>query len=159
MRIKMNISVSAAKNLKSLGMNIAAVALAVAIGFPLGNVLLKQFRATPSATALAPVAIASDTANLLFKDVSEELIVLGDTKCLYCKEGLALLEKLGAKYQVFYIDQDVQARKIYDTLKTEGVPVLISRRQYVTGFNEKMWENFLKSTRSKQKIEFRTGDQ
>lgn len=130
-------------NLKSVSIHIATVALAIAIGIPIGGVLLKQFRTTP--TAPTPVAMAENQENLLFKDIKEDLIVFADTKCNYCKDGVQLLDKFGVNYRIYYIDQDAKAKKAFDSLKTEGVPVLISKNQYVTGFSPSVWESFLKA--------------
>lgn len=130
-------------NLKSISINIAAVTLAITLGIPLGGVLLKQFRTTP--TAPTPIAMATDQTNLLFKDVKEDLIVFADTTCNYCKDGVQLLNKFGVNYRIYYIDQDAKAKKAFDSLKTEGVPVLISKNQYVTGFSPSVWESFLKA--------------
>ena len=140
------------QNLKSIGINIASVALAVAIGIPLGIYIINQLRPLPSTTAPVSVSIALAESNLLFKNVPADLIVFGDTKCMYCKEGVQLLDNLGASYQLYNIDQDAKAMKVYKSLKTGGVPVLISRQHYMTGYNKLEWEGFLKGVRSKQAL-------
>ncbi|WP_373921687.1 glutaredoxin domain-containing protein [Undibacterium cyanobacteriorum] len=64
----------------------------------------------------------------MYEHVNKDLVVLGDTKCSYCKEGIQLLKGRGTSFRIFYIDQDPSVRKAFDTLKVDGVPVLISRK-------------------------------
>lgn len=133
-------------NIKSLLINIASVAIAVAIGVPLGSWMVQKFGTRSS----QPVAteISQQSLNLLYANVNEDLIVFGDTKCGYCKEGIQLLKEKGASFHIFYIDQDPSARKVFDSLKADGVPVLISRRKMVVGFSKDVWDGFLSSDNS-----------
>ncbi len=138
------------KNLKSVGINFAAVALAVAIGIPVGNSLLRQFRSTTSSSAPVPTTIVPEMATILFKNVTQDVIVFGDTKCNFCKEGISLLDKLGVNYKVYYIDQDEEAKETFRMLNAEGVPVLISRSQVLIGFERGVWEKFTQTDHVKR---------
>ena len=135
------------QNIKSLVVNIAAVAVAIAIGIPLGNLVREKILHSKSGPVLVPIALVE--SKTLFNGISNDLIVFGDTKCNYCKDGVALLDKIGASYKILYIDKDEQAKKNYETLNTGGVPVLVSRNQYLAGFSEEAWGNFLKGSHPK----------
>ncbi len=56
---------------------------------------------------------------------------------------IALAIAIGLPLSSALIDQDAQARKTYETLKIKGVPVLISKQQYIIGFSEQVWGRFL----------------
>ncbi len=135
------------QNLKSMAINVATIALAIAIGLPLGSMLMRQFN--PGAAPPTPIALASDTANLVFKDTSTDLVLFASTTCEYCKAGIQFLDKSGANYKVYFIDQDAQAKKTYESMQTKGVPVLISKQQYIIGFSEDVWGRFLGKADSK----------
>ncbi|MBC3833149.1 glutaredoxin family protein [Undibacterium amnicola] len=139
----MNQNQSIKQNIKSIGINIAAVALAIAIGIPLGGSLLKQFELTTSTSPPIPTPISPDVANRLFQNVAQDVIVFGDTTCEFCKKGLSVLDNLGINYKIYYIDQDAEAKRIFKTLNAEGVPVLISRSQIFIGFKQDVWEKFV----------------
>ena len=133
-------------NTKSLMINIASVAIAVAIGLPLGSWMVEKFGTRSSQPV--PTEISHQSLKLLYANVNEDLIVFGDTKCGYCREGVQLLKERGVSFRIYYIDQDPSARKAFDTLKVDGVPVLISRKKMVVGFSKNVWDGFLTSENS-----------
>ena len=135
------------ENLKSMAINVATIALAIAIGLPLGIALMRQFN--PDAAPPTPIALAGDTANLVFNDTSTDLVLFASTTCEFCKAGIQFLDKSGANYKVYFIDQDAQAKKTYEAMQTKGVPVLISKQQYIIGFSEDVWARFLGKTDAK----------
>ncbi|MEN9868714.1 MAG: Glutaredoxin [Pseudomonadota bacterium] len=130
--------------LKSIAINLLTIALAVAIGLPVGMFLMRQFNATQGAPT--PTVLSSDVAKQVFKDGASDLVLFASTTCDYCKAGIQMLNKAGAHYKVYYIDQDTQARKTYESMNTKGVPVLISKQQYIIGFSEPVWQSFLDKT-------------
>lgn len=136
----MNQNQSIKQNIKSICINIAAVALAVAIGIPVGGTLLKQFESTTNTSPPIPTSISPDMANRLFQNVTQDVIVFGDTTCEFCKKGLSVLDNLGTNYKIYYIDQDEEAKKIFKALNADGVPVLISKSQIFVGFKQDVWE-------------------
>jgi glutaredoxin len=125
------------QNLKSMAINVATIALAVAIGMPLGNFLMNQFKS--SAPPPGPTALAAETANLVFKGAATDFVLFATTTCQYCKAGTQLLDKSGANYKVYYIDKDAQAAKTYESMNIKGVPTLFSKQQYINGFSEAGW--------------------
>lgn len=135
------------QTLKSMAINVATIALAVAIGIPLGTVIMKKLN--PGASPPAPIALAGDTAKLVFKDTPTDLVLFASTTCNFCKAGIQLLDKSGANYKVYYIDQDAQAKKTYESMNTKGVPVLISKQHYIVGFSEDSWGQFLSKAGAK----------
>lgn len=135
------------QHLKTAAINVVVIALAIAIGMPLGSILIKQFR--PASAPPGPIALADDKANLVFKNTSTDLVLFATTTCGFCKAGIELLDKSGANYKVYYIDKDVHAEKIYEALKTEGVPVLLSKQQYIIGFKKEVWTRFIGKANSK----------
>lgn len=130
---------------KTVAINIAAVAVAVAIGVPLGSTLLNHFGASTPTFKMVSNSLPPPMAKLLFEDASQELIVLGNTQCQYCKQGVAFLEKQGTPFRLLNIDQDLRARKIFEELRLEGVPVLMSRNRFITGYNQAEWARFISS--------------
>lgn len=135
------------QRLKPIVINIVTIALAVAIGMPIGSFLISKFK--PGATPPAPTALASDTANLVFKGVSTDFVLFATTTCNYCKEGIQLLDKSGVSYKVYYVDQDAQAGKTYESMKIMGVPTLFSKQQYINGFSAASWGRFVSKTDAK----------
>lgn len=135
------------QNLKSMAINVATIVLAIAIGMPTGNFLIKQFKS--GVTPPDPIALSGDTANLVFKGASTDFVLYATTTCKYCKEGTQLLDKLGVNYKVYYIDQDVQAEKNYGSTNIKGVPTLLSKQQYFNGFSEAGWLRFISKADAK----------
>ena len=131
--------------LNSMVINIATIA--ISIGMPLGSVIMSQFKSAPSVPT--PIALAADSAKLVFKDTTTDLVLFASTTCEFCKAGIQLLNKSDASYKVYYIDQDAQAKKTYESMQTKGVPVLISKQQYIIGFSEGVWQPFLSKAATK----------
>lgn len=135
------------QHLKPIAINIVTIALAVAIGMPIGSFLISKFK--PGATPPAPTTLASDTANLVFKGVSTDFVLFATTTCNFCTEGIQLLDKSGANYKVYYIDKDEQAKKTYESMNIKGVPTLFSKQHYINGFSPEAWTKFVSKADAK----------
>lgn len=138
------------QTLKSLAINVVTIALAIAIGMPVGIFLMKKFK--PGATPPAPIALSSDTANVVFKGLSTDFVLFATTTCNFCTEGIQLLDKSGASYKVYYIDKDAQAEKTYAAMKIQGVPTLFSKQQYINGFSPEGWTQFVSKADAKSSV-------
>lgn len=81
-----------------------------------------------------------------FKNADFDYILIGNTRCSYCKDGVQFLDSLGVRYRVIYLDKEPSGRVFHEKLGAEGVPVLISKKQFIVGFGRDAWLGLIKGT-------------
>ena len=74
-----------------------------------------------------------------FENVDFDHILLGNTRCNYCKDGVQFLDSLSVRYRVIYLDKEPSGRAFQEKLGAEGVPILISKRKFIVGFGRDEW--------------------
>jgi hypothetical protein len=95
-------------HLKSILVNALVVAAAVVIGLPLGQFVHQEF--FKSISAPQPTALTEEISRQQFGGADIDFVIVGDTQCSYCKEGVELLKEKNARYRVTYIDKEPQGR-------------------------------------------------
>lgn len=130
-------------NSKSIFINALAVVVAVIVGWPLGKFVQGKSLANGGPPHTQP--LAEDVASQQFNDLGVDYLVLGNTRCIYCKEGVQLLDELGAKYRVIYLDKEPKNRVLLDKLGATGVPIIMSRKEFVVGFEKRVWTRLLEA--------------
>lgn len=126
-----------ASNWASLAINALAVTIAIALGFPLAKVVHSIWAPSRPLQQIPPQA--ESAVSRTFSQVGLDYVILGDTRCEYCGEGVKLLDELGANYRVIYLDREPQSMALYEQLGAPGVPILISRKQFIVGFVKSSW--------------------
>jgi len=67
----------------------------------------------------------------------QRLTLYGTTTCPYCAKARAYLTGAGIAFNERMVDTSKEAEAMYATLHENSVPVLISEKKYIVGFNEK----------------------
>ena len=90
--------------------------------------------------------LAGSISSQHFTDSRFDFLLLGDTRCDFCKDGIHFLDEIGVRYRVIYLDKEPQSRILLDQLGAQGVPVFMSKKQYVIGFGKSTWLRRMEGT-------------
>jgi glutaredoxin len=137
-------AIAPARNWKWLVINTLAIAAAVAIGLPIGYFLQAKWGGTGQ--SLQVQSLAGSISSQHFTDSRFDFLLLGDTRCDFCKDGIHFLDEIGVRYRVIYLDKEPQSRILLDQLGAQGVPVFMSKKQYVIGFGKSTWLRLMEGT-------------
>jgi glutaredoxin len=74
-----------------------------------------------------------------------KLTLYGTTSCPHCAEARAFLKKNGVNFNDLVIDQSESAEAAFKLLEQRGVPVLVSEKHLIEGFNAAVYVKFLES--------------
>lgn len=79
----------------------------------------------------------------LVADAQVPLVLFATTTCPYCRQARELLDGLNASYSVREIDVSDSAREQFQRLGGKGVPVLVSRDNAISGYDESAYREFV----------------
>ncbi|HEU4663411.1 MAG TPA: glutaredoxin family protein [Dokdonella sp.] len=113
---------------------LALVAIAAACGW-LGVHLLRGFVAQP-------VLQAGDYSAIV-REAGRPVVLFATTTCPYCRQARALLDAMKVEHVVYDVDASPQARALYDRLRANSVPVLVTTNLRITGFDEAAYRSTL----------------
>ena len=111
--------------LKHFGITIAIVFGGIALGWA-------SARVVPSTKA--PLIEAGDFSQIIEKAHHPAVLFVTST-CPYCRKAREFLSGISADYFVYEIDTSPEAKRLYQTLGVDQVPVLITGNARITGFN------------------------
>ena len=67
-----------------------------------------------------------------------KILMLGSETCQYCKVARDFFTKNELPYTERNIDEDEEARRIFDLMNGRGTPLLIINGQIIHGYDERM---------------------
>lgn len=126
------------EKVKGLAVNVVLIAVTAAAAVALGSQApswYKQWRG-PAVSGDFSMHVANQP---------HKLTLYGTKTCKFCKAARAYLDKAGIPFNDLLVDESKEASKRYSELGQEGVPVLVSGKELVVGFNEKAYNDFVKS--------------
>lgn len=92
---------------------------------------------------LAPMALKmmksdhiSGDYSVAYKQFDSEVLVFGTSRCPYCKKARELLDEAKVSYRFLDIDESAEARKVFEALPAQKVPVLLIGERRIDGFIE-----------------------
>lgn len=71
----------------------------------------------------------------------DEVVMYSTTSCGYCKKARRYFNKNDIAFTEYYIDKNKAARRAYDKLGENGVPVILVGSSRMTGFSEAGFDN------------------
>lgn len=73
----------------------------------------------------------------------QQLTLYGTTTCEYCGKAREHLRSAGIPFNDRIVDKSKEASDLFAKLNESSVPVLVSKRQLLVGFNSDEYEKFL----------------
>ncbi len=83
---------------------------------------------------------------------SHEAVLFSSETCSYCKQAKHELQRLGADYINLDIDKSKSAAASWKALNAKGVPVLVTRRLMIIGFQPEAYKIELTDLHAQQQI-------
>lgn len=112
-------------------------------------------------TIAAAIAIGSQAPKLILKwkdagktgnyaehmlNQPQRLTLYGTSTCQYCAKARAYLTKAGIPFNDRIVDQSKEANALYAKLHENSVPVLVSEKKLIVGFNEDEYRELVKTS-------------
>jgi glutaredoxin 3 len=82
--------------------------------------------------AQEPVSLGDHGA--LLRRADAEVILFSLSTCPYCRQARDWLDAHHVPFKELVVDTDAQAQSLFDALKEEAVPVLVTRDRMIRGF-------------------------
>jgi glutaredoxin len=122
---------------KSILLNAALLAIAVAAGITLGRYVPKLHELTRSHGKSGD--FAQHVSNMPYK-----VTLYGTSTCPHCKNAREYLRKMHVGFNDVLIDQSPAANKAFSQLGEKGVPVLVTEHRLIVGFAQSEYNDLLK---------------
>jgi glutaredoxin len=118
--------------LKNIALTVGAIVLGVSVGSYAPEVK----------TFIADLGNGSENIQIS-KQYENKVVLFGRDSCPYCRQGIALLDKLNINYVYLNVEEDSIAMAQFNEINEEAVPVLIVGSNRLRGFIEESWYDTL----------------
>lgn len=95
-----------------------------------------------SYTHVSYSALDSKTAHRNSQTGQNELVMYGATWCPYCREARRYFQANDIPFKEYLIDKSAQAKRRYDQLGVQGIPVIIMGNRQMHGFSVAGFQQF-----------------
>ena len=112
----------------------------IAAGVGLGRYAVPLLR--PAATPLPPVTSGDYRARL--NSAGAPVVMFSMSTCPHCKDAHAYLASHGIVYADFVIDLSAEARKTFESMHENAVPVVMTANHLVRGFEPESYAEIFK---------------
>lgn len=83
----------------------------------------------------SPERVSLGDHGTVLRRADGEVILFSLSTCPYCRQARTWLEAHHVRFKELIVDTDAQAERLFDELKEEGVPVLVTRDRMIRGFD------------------------
>jgi mycoredoxin len=111
--------------------NALIVAVCLAAGLWLGPLARAGYE-----RAFPPPLFVTGDYSTMYRQADAPVVMYSTSTCPHCADARRLLAQLGVSYRDFVIDQDADAKRRYEALNGDGVPLLFIGDRRILGFRE-----------------------
>jgi glutaredoxin len=122
------------RRLRGVFSTLALVAVAAACGW-LGVSVVRSLVAQPMQQ--------TGDYSAIVREAGHPVVLFATTTCPYCRQARALLDAMKVERVVYDVDVSDAARALYGRLHANSVPVLVTARLRITGFDEAAYRSLL----------------
>lgn len=111
--------------------NVLIVAACLAAGLWLGPLARAGYE-----RAFPPPLFVTGDYSAIYRQGGSPVVMFSSSTCPHCADARRLLGQLGVSYRDLVVDQDDDAKRQYEALEGDGVPLLFIGDRRILGFRE-----------------------
>lgn len=116
---------------RKIVVNVLIVAVCLAAGLWLGPLARAGYE-----RAFPPPLFVTGDYSAIYRQAASPVVMFSTSTCPHCADARRLLGQLGVSYRDMVVDQDADAKRRYEALEGDGVPLLFIGDRRILGFRE-----------------------